>query len=68
MGGLGVLAPGLLEELERRGVSTSSEPRARRCVECHNTVPAPRRKLCSDRCAHAREMKLQTLRRKRAGL
>ena len=43
-----------------------SDRGARRCVMCWSTVPAPRRKVCSDFCAHKREMMLQDYRRKRA--
>jgi hypothetical protein len=43
-----------------------AEPRVRYCLECLNYIPAPRRKLCSARCAARRKLKLQTWRRARA--
>jgi hypothetical protein len=58
-----------LDELEAPGAAAEvtadpvADPRLRYCLECLNYIPAPRRKLCSDRCARLRKVKLQSWRR-----
>lgn len=49
-------------------IPASPAARVPRCVECLGTIPAPRRKLCSIRCARRRKTKLNDYNRRRARL
>jgi len=52
---------GVLEQLD-----VPHDGEFRRCVQCRATIPAPRRKVCSARCARIRKNRLENFRRARA--
>ncbi len=48
-----------------RGITVPHDGEFRRCAECQGTIPAPRRKVCSARCARRRKTKLNDYYRRR---